>query len=67
MFKQKQYTSTNFAFFGTFLHVEQEYIPQKSVASCPLEGRANHGRPIQPIWAEWLDWPALVSPALQRT
>ena len=66
-FKQEKYTSTIFAFFGTFLHVEQEFIPKKSVASCPLEGRANQGRPIQPFCPNGLDWPAMVSPALQRT
>ena len=31
--KQKQYTSTNFAFFGTFLHVEQEYRVRQLIDS----------------------------------
>ena len=62
-----QYTHPNYGFFEAFLHVEEEFIPKNFFVSCPFEGRANHSRPIQPIWAERLDWPAVVSPALKRT
>ena len=61
------YTHPNYGFFEAFLHVEEEYIPKNFFVSCPFEGRANHSRPIQPIWAERLDWPAVVSLALKRT
>ena len=57
----------NFSLFDTFLDVEQEFIPKKFQKLCPFKGRANQGLPIQPIWAEGLNWPALVSPALKRT
>ena len=63
----KSYTITKDGFSESFLHVEKQFIPKKIFASWPLEGRANQCRPKQPIWAEGLDWPALVSPALKRT
>ena len=61
------YTHPNYGFFEAFLHVEEEYIPKNFFVSCPFEGRANHGRPIQPFCPNGLDWPAVVSPALKRT
>ena len=62
----KSYTLTKDGFSESFLPVEQQYIPKNFFASWILEGRAKQCWPIQPIWAKWLDWPALVSPALQR-
>ena len=53
--------------FDTFLHEEQQFIPKKFQRWCPFEGRANNGRPIQPIWPKGLDWPVVVSLALKRT
>ena len=61
------YTHPNYGVFEAFLHVEEEYIPKIFFVSCPFEGRANHGRPIQPFCPNGLDWPAVVSLALKRT
>ena len=61
------YTHPNYGFFEAFLHVEEEFIPKNFFVSCPFEGRANNGRPIQPFCPNGLDWPAVVSPALKRT
>ena len=61
----KSHTVTKDDFSESFLPVEQQIIPKNFFVSWPLEGRANQCQPIQPVWAKWLDWPALVSLALQ--
>ena len=54
-------------FFGTFLYVEQYFIPKKSVSSWPSEGWTNQARPNNQICPNWLEGLCLVGSALKRT